>query len=76
MLRVGKRGEIYTSKEIREKVGIKVGGLVRATVKGGRLVIEPVPTVEELLGDVVVEITAEEAERLSEEVQREEGVYG
>jgi len=76
LLRVGKRGEIYTSKEVRERVGIKAGGLVRATVKRGRLVIEPVPTVEELLGDVVVEITPEEAERLSEEVQREEGVYG
>ncbi len=34
MLRVGKRGEIYKSREVREKVGIRVGGVVRATVEG------------------------------------------
>jgi len=35
-----------------------------------------VSTVEELLGDVVTTLTPEEAERLSEELQKGEGVYG
>ena len=76
MLKVGKRGEIYTTKEIREKAGIRPGGYVRAVVEGGRLIIEGLPTVEDLLNDAVIELSPEEAERVSEEVQREGGAYG
>jgi len=35
VLRVGKRGEIYTKKKMREKVGLKPGGRVYATILGG-----------------------------------------
>ncbi len=76
VLRVGKKGEIYTSKELREKVGIRPGGLVRAVVEGRRLIIEPIPSIEDLLEEAVIELTPGEAEELSEEAQREEGVYG
>ena len=76
VLKVGKRGEIYTSKELREKVGIRPGGLVRAVVEGRKLIIEPIPSIEDLLKEAVAELTPEEAEELSEEAQREEGVYG
>jgi len=75
-LRVGKKGEIYTNKEIRERTDIKPGGLVRAVVEGRRLIIEAVPTVEDVIEDTVIELTPEEAEKLSEEAQREKGVYG
>ncbi|RLI09809.1 hypothetical protein DRO33_06290 [Candidatus Bathyarchaeota archaeon] len=76
VLKVGKKGEIYTSKELREKTGIRPGGLVKATIKGRKLIIEPIPGLEDLIKEAVVELTPEEAEQLSEEAQREEGVYG
>jgi len=76
ILKVGKKGEIYTSKDIRESIGIKPGGMVRAIVKGRQLIIEPLPTIEELIRETVLELTPEEAERFSEQAQKEEGVYG
>jgi len=77
VLRVGRKGEIYTTKELREKAGIRENGLVRAMVLEGKVVLEPIPTVEELLGEeAVVRVSPEEVERLSVEVQRERGVYG
>ena len=77
VLRVGRKGEIYTTKELREKTGIRENGLVRAVVLEGKVVLEPIPTVEELLGEeAVVRVSPEEVERLSVEVQRERGVYG
>ena len=76
VLKVGKKGEIYTSKELREKTGIRPGGLVRAVVEGRKLIIESIPSIEDLVKEAVVELTPEEAERLSEEAQEEEGIYG
>jgi len=76
ILRVGKRGEIYTTKDIREAIGIRPGGKVRALVKGLRLIIEPIPSIEDLIKRDVVEISPDEAERISEELQREKGAYG
>jgi len=76
VLKVGKRGEIYTSKEIREKTGIREGGKVRAVVKGKKLIIEALPSIEETISNCLMEITPEEAEKLSEEAQKEGGIYG
>jgi len=75
-LLVGKRGEIYTDERLRKKAGIRKGGRVKATVVGGRLIIEPLPSLEDLLGDPVMTISAKEAEALSEKAQKEEGVFG
>jgi bifunctional DNA-binding transcriptional regulator/antitoxin component of YhaV-PrlF toxin-antitoxin module len=38
---VGKKGEIYTTQELRDKSGITPGGKVIAKVVDGKLVIEP-----------------------------------
>lgn len=76
ILKVEKKGEIYTSKEVREKVGIKEGGRVRAIVEKGKLIIEPIPTIEEVIKESIIELSPEEAEKLSEEIQKEEGIYG
>ena len=76
VLRVGRRGEIYTRREIRERVGIRPGGLVKARVEGRRLIIEAIPRIEDILGRTIVELSPSEAEKLSEEAQREAGVYG
>lgn len=48
-LKVGKKGEVYTTKRIRKKVGIVPGSKVIATVKGGKIVIERKPTALDLL---------------------------
>lgn len=76
LLKVGRKGEIFTDKELRERAKIREGGKVRAIFESGRLIIEPVPSLEDLISSPVMEITVEEAERMSEEAQREEGVHG
>jgi bifunctional DNA-binding transcriptional regulator/antitoxin component of YhaV-PrlF toxin-antitoxin module len=76
ILTVGKKGEIFTSKGLRSKTKIREGGKVRADVIDGRLVIEPIPSLEETLGRPVLVTDAVKAERLSEEAQMEAGVYG
>jgi bifunctional DNA-binding transcriptional regulator/antitoxin component of YhaV-PrlF toxin-antitoxin module len=76
LLAVGSKGEIYTNDELRRKVGIKKGGKVRARVSGDKLVIEPLPSLEEVLAVPVIMMTPEKAEKLSEEAQKEAGAYG
>jgi len=76
ILVVGTRGEIYTDEKLRRATGIRKGSRVRATVTQGRLVIEPLPSLEDLLKHHVVTIGADDAERLSEGAQKEEGVFG
>ncbi len=76
VLKVGRRGEIYTTRELRERVGIREGGFVRARVVGDALVIKPILSVEEKIRRSVVELSPREAEELSEEAQVEEGVFG
>jgi hypothetical protein len=76
ILIVGKRGEIFTSKQLRNKAKIKKGGKVRATIVDGRLVLEPVPSIEELLRRPVLVSESGKAELLSEEAQKEAGAYG
>ena len=75
VLIVGKRGEIFTSKGLRTKAKIREGGRVKASVVDGSLVIEPIPTIEDLLRTPVFTMKASKAERLSEEAQKAEGVY-
>ncbi|PSO07818.1 hypothetical protein B9Q04_08860 [Candidatus Marsarchaeota G2 archaeon BE_D] len=76
LLRVGKKGEIYTKKKIREKVGLKPGGTVYATILGRKIVLEVVPSLDEVLMEQkVARLTPEEAEEISEEAQREAGIW-
>ncbi|MEX2707050.1 MAG: AbrB/MazE/SpoVT family DNA-binding domain-containing protein [Candidatus Freyarchaeota archaeon] len=76
ILKVGKRGEIYTNREIREKSGIKPGGFVKAVVRDSKLIIEGITSIEEVIKNRVLELSPEEAERLSEEAQKERGGFG
>jgi bifunctional DNA-binding transcriptional regulator/antitoxin component of YhaV-PrlF toxin-antitoxin module len=48
-LRIGKRGEIYTTHKVREKTGIVPGGRVKVTVEQGRLILRPQPSALTLL---------------------------
>jgi bifunctional DNA-binding transcriptional regulator/antitoxin component of YhaV-PrlF toxin-antitoxin module len=76
ILVVGKKGEIFTTKEIRVKAGLKEGGRVRATVVAGKLVVEAVPSLEEVLRTPLLKVGVRKAERLSEKTQKEQGVFG
>ncbi len=76
ILTVGTKGEIYTNDALRKRVGIRKRGKVKANVSKGKLIIEPMPSLEELISTPVIKITVREAKRVSEEAQKEEGAYG
>lgn len=46
--RVGSKGELFPPKEMRERLGLKPNRKVLYRVENGRLVVEPIPTLEEL----------------------------
>ena len=76
-LKVGKNGEIFTNAELRKRANIKEGGRVKANVVGDKLIIEAIPSIEEILKlPPVMHATTKEIEKMSEEIQGEEGVYG
>jgi bifunctional DNA-binding transcriptional regulator/antitoxin component of YhaV-PrlF toxin-antitoxin module len=76
-LKVGRKGEIFTSSDLRKRANIKEGGKVKASVVGTKLVIEAIPSIEELLREPpVIRTKTREIEKISEEIQKEEGIYG
>lgn len=75
IVKVGKRGEIYTSSRIRKESGLKPDSYVRITVEKGFLLIRPIRRIEDLIGDYADSLTIEEAEELSIEAQKEAGIY-
>ena len=79
VLKLGKKGEIYTSKEIRKKMGLKANQKLRATLSedGKKLVIQALPSLEEILKRrPLVKMTSEEVEKISEREQKRRGIYG
>jgi len=59
--RVGSKGELFPPKEMREKLGLKPCARILYTIESGRLVVEPIPTVEEMMQrETPVEITLDE----------------
>jgi len=58
---VGSKGELFPPKELREKLGLKACTKVIFTIESGRLIVEPVLTIEEAIELCpTVEITLEE----------------
>lgn len=49
---------------------------MRASVVQGKLVLEAIPTLEEVLRKPVAKIEVRKAERMSEEARREHGILG
>jgi bifunctional DNA-binding transcriptional regulator/antitoxin component of YhaV-PrlF toxin-antitoxin module len=69
ILKVGKKGEIYVTKELRKKVGIVEDSFVKVLVKDGKLIIESIPRIEDLIKEKkIIELTPQEAEKISEEM--------
>ncbi len=59
--RVGSKGELFPSKEIREKLKLNAHTKVIYKIEAGRLIVEPIPSLKEVLEEnPSVEITFEE----------------
>jgi len=59
--RVGSKGELFPPKGIRARLGLKPRLKVIYRIEGGRLLVEPVPKLEDVLSESTsVEITLEE----------------
>ena len=74
-VRVGKRGEIYTTKMIRELAGIEAPGELSLVVRKGEVVIKKPVSLRDLLENKpVLKLSFEEAEQISEELQKRYGL--
>jgi bifunctional DNA-binding transcriptional regulator/antitoxin component of YhaV-PrlF toxin-antitoxin module len=69
--RVGSKGELFPPKELREKLGLRAFTKVIYKIESGRLVVEPVPSLKEVLQKKPsVEITLEEFHRFRKELSK------
>lgn len=69
--RVGSKGELFPPKEIREKLGLKAHTKIIYKVEDGRLIVEPVPNLEEVLTEPpIIEITLEEFHNFRKELSK------
>ncbi|NHV99206.1 MAG: AbrB/MazE/SpoVT family DNA-binding domain-containing protein [Thaumarchaeota archaeon] len=69
--RVGSKGELFLPKKIREELGLHPHTKVIYRVEGNRLVVEPIPSLEEVLKkQPSVEITLEEFHEFRRELSR------
>jgi len=69
--RVGSKGELFPPKEIREELGLRPLAKVIYKVEGGRLLVEVVPSLEEVLKEATsVEVTLEEFHAFRRELSR------
>jgi len=73
-LKIGKRGEIYTTRKVRKKTGLTPGGKVEAIIEENRLIVQPKPTALTLLRKPRVNakpISQEDLSRLRRELAEE-----
>lgn len=68
---MGSKGELFPPKEIREKLGLKACTKVLYKIESGRLIVEPIPTIKEVLQEnTTVEITLEEFHKQRKELSQ------
>ena len=72
-LKVGSKGEIFTTKEVRELIGLKPSSEVIAILTKDGLLIKPKKSLKSFLKNckTLLKINIEDFEKLSEEIQRE-----
>ena len=69
--RVGSKGELFPPKEIREKLGIRAHVKAIYKIEEGRLVVESIPNLEDVLKEPPsVEVTLEEFHGFRRELSR------
>jgi bifunctional DNA-binding transcriptional regulator/antitoxin component of YhaV-PrlF toxin-antitoxin module len=67
--RVGSKGELFPSKEIREKLRLNAHTKVTYKIEAGRLIVEPIPSLKEVLEEnSCLEITFEEFRKQRKEL--------
>lgn len=70
-MEIGKRGEIYTTRKIRERAGLTPGGRVTVSIEQDRLILRPKPTALTLLDKPRIDappINPEELSKLRKEI--------
>ncbi|MBS7634241.1 hypothetical protein KEJ34_01910 [Candidatus Bathyarchaeota archaeon] len=73
-VKIGKRGEIYTTREIRERTGLVAGGKAIARIDDGKLIIQSKPSALSLLEKPRIDakpVTPEEMSKLRRELAKE-----
>jgi hypothetical protein len=66
---VGSKGELFPSKEIRDKLKLTAHTKVIYKIEAGRLIVEPIPSLKEVLEEKPsVEITFEEFHKQRKEL--------
>jgi len=69
--KVGSKGELFPPKEIREKLNLRPNTRVLYRERQGILMVEPIPTLEELLSEPpVAMVTLEELRAFRSELSR------
>jgi len=69
---VGSKGELFPPKKIRDMLGLKPGTRVVYRVEDGRLIVEVIPRLEDVLRrKPVIEITLDEFHRFRKKLSRE-----
>jgi len=69
--RVGSKGELFPPKEIRRRLGLKPHVKIIYKIEDGRLLVEPVPSLEEILKEPsLVEVTQEKCREFRRELSR------
>jgi AbrB family looped-hinge helix DNA binding protein len=69
--RIGSKGEIFPPKEIRERLGLRPKTEVTYKVEGTKLIVEPVPTLEDVLSEpTLVEETLEDVRKFRRELSK------
>ncbi|RLE93788.1 MAG: hypothetical protein DRN04_05990 [Thermoprotei archaeon] len=69
---MGSRGELFPPKEIREKLGLRPHMKVIYRVEKGRLIVGPIPSIEDVLKEPCeVEITLEGFHRFRKKLSHE-----
>ncbi|MCD6509413.1 MAG: AbrB/MazE/SpoVT family DNA-binding domain-containing protein [Thermoprotei archaeon] len=70
--RVGSKGELFPPKSIRRKLGLKPHMKVIYRVENGRLIVEPIPTLEDILEKPPeIEISLEDFHKFRKELSKE-----
>jgi len=69
--RVGSKGELFPPKELRERLGLHAHVKVIYKIEEGRLVVEPVPSLEKIMREPAsVEVTLEELHEFRKELSK------
>ena len=69
--RVGSKGELFPPKELREKIGLKPHMKVIYRVQDGKLIVEPIPSIEDVLKEPKpVKISVEEFYKFRKELSK------